>query len=59
MTKALEHAIQNNISAPNKLIQSSINHIKLQDLMDVKREDNTKEKDTVKKIEVFDLSGCK
>ena len=44
MSKDLEHAIEGNITSPNKSIHGSINHLKLQELMDAGREVNTQEK---------------
>ena len=60
MSKDLEHAIEDNITSPNKSIHGSINHLKLRELMDAGREVNTQEKAIVEKLKssiLVDVKG--
>ena len=60
MSKDLEHAIEDNITSPNKSIHGSINHLKLRELMDVGREVNTQEEAIVEKLKssiLVDVKG--
>ena len=60
LSKDLEHAIEDNITSPNKSIHGSINHLKLRELMDVGREVNTQEEAIVEKLKssiLVDVKG--
>jgi len=59
MSKDLEHAIEDNITSPNKSIHGSINHLKLRELMDVGREVNTQEEAIVEKLKSSILDDVK